>query len=242
MYHAGPEVYALVKELGCDSVEVAADENSDPEEMRKVLDQARGLGLKAIFHPAVWPFDRARVRALALRHAGHPAIAYWYLADEPDFHGAAPEEVRALADCLAREDPGTPTYTVVSPLNYGRKPESCLPFIPSRWFDIRGKAYGAYRDAADVIGVDHYGSPSKVRSHLRRHVFPKLKGRRWWAIVSLNQSPEDLRRSLATFLEGEPSGIMYYAFSESGWGFDLREHPEIQRALKEINAELRRRP
>ncbi len=234
MYHVPQGSYEMVKSLGIDTVEVMG-EDVGTEELVKRLDAVKAAGLKALTGIYKWPFEPLKILPTINALANHPAVSYWYIIDEPDLHEVKPDTVRQINQFIHLSDIAKrPTFITISDLNYGPK-RSNKAAVPA-------KAYGAYRDTADIIGVLRYGEPRKLRTYLKGYVFREFEGRRWWAVISLAQKPADLKKSVEFFLEGRPTGILYYAFSDEDKFFNLQEKPEIQEALREINFTIRGLP
>ncbi|MBI2071072.1 MAG: hypothetical protein HYT79_10790 [Elusimicrobia bacterium] len=234
MYHVPADAYPLVRELGIESVEVGADNGRSREDVVKQLDAAHAAGLKVFAGVYGTPFDSLKVLPAVESIKNHPAVTFWYLIDEPDMHGVKPDIVKEINRFVHTTDlQARPTFITLSDLNYGPKKPNGIT--------VRGKSYAHYKDAADIIGVIRYENPRKLRIYLDAYVFPEFDGQRWWAVVSLNQKPKDLKKTVELFMKGRPAGILYYAFADEGWNFDLRQKVQLQRVLREINAMLRGR-
>ncbi|MBI4368896.1 MAG: hypothetical protein HY547_01560 [Elusimicrobia bacterium] len=232
MYHVPPDAYAMVKSLGIESVQVPLHAISSKEEAEALLAETGKNGLQVFFGIYEKNFDSRQILRSVELYKSRSEITYWYLADEPDIHQIEPDTIRQITQFIRISDPKKrPTFITISDLNFGPKDGDKV--------NIRGKAYSAYKDVADISGILKYDSPKKLRIYLDSFVYPEMAGKRWWAIVSLNQQPEDLKKSVDLFMEGQPAGLLYYAFADDSWGFNLRERTDIQEALREINAKLR---
>ncbi|MBI4669367.1 MAG: hypothetical protein HY747_09350 [Elusimicrobia bacterium] len=235
MYHVPQDAYQMVQGLGIEAVEVMVQNDQSRENIMQSLDLAQKSGLKVFFNISAGSFETLKILPRVEFFKKHPAISWWYIVDEPDINNVEPDIVVEIGRFIHTSDQGRrPTFITLSDLNYGPKDMEKIK--------IRGKSYSYYKDAADVIGVLRYENPRKLRIYLESFVFPEFKGRRWWAIVSLKQSPKDLKKSVELFLKGKPAGILYYAYVDEGWLFNLKDKPEIQKALREINYALRGKP
>ena len=113
--------------------------SSGTDHLRKYLDEAARVGLKAVVHtPALWfgkGGDKKLTEAVsALRD--HPALLGWYLIDEPNLKrkGTAPADLARLYALMQKLDPYHPTFTVY-----------CRP-----------EEFAAYKDTHDVFMCDPY--------------------------------------------------------------------------------------
>lgn len=235
MYHVPDDSFAMVKELGIDMVQVSIEYATAAAVVRDKLDKAQSLGLETFFGVYRFPFEVPDAITQIQTYVRHPGIKYWYLIDEPDIHDVSPDFVRQLSEYVHLADyKKRPTFITLSDLNYGKKEEGKVK--------IRGKSYRHYKNTADTIGILHYGTPKEVRIYLKAYVFPEIEGKPWWAIVPLNRTPGDLKKIVEYFMEGKPQGIIYYAFADESWGFDLKQRQDLQQALQEINYTIKGLP
>ncbi|MFC1521559.1 hypothetical protein ACFL6Y_04040 [Elusimicrobiota bacterium] len=232
IYHIPKDAYPLAKELGFNAVHVYNDPRYSKKEIIEQIDYAESLGLKVLFEFKTGDFDIREIIGTIESYKHLTGITYWYLADEPDLKGIRPDMISALSKLVKNTDPKSrDTFIVVSPLR--------LKDRSLHKTGIHTRAYSYYKNSADIIGVNKYTTPRKLRDYLSSSVFPHCKGARWWAITSLRQTPRNLKKSVDMFLKGEPKGLLYYAYADSEWQFNLKDKKDIQDALKEINFKLR---
>jgi hypothetical protein len=89
---------------------------SNAEKTQRHLDKAHDLGVKVMLrHPGGWGYlgeHYDRRRHWVARFSQHPALAAWYLADEPELYGFTMQEVSKMAEVVKAADPHTVTTMV----------------------------------------------------------------------------------------------------------------------------------
>lgn len=179
---------------------------------------------------AAKPDTQSRLRALDR----HPAAWGWYLLDEPDLHQISPRRIRSQNQLLKR---------------FVRKPTVLV--LSS------GSAVEKYSSAADRVAVDWYpvpwGSVATVAREMRLARLGSQDGR-FIAILQAFDwnfaphfletdvplrapTPEELRCMTYLALMQGAGGIIYYAYTATGW--NLETNAPLHRAVLEVGAEIR---
>ena len=114
------ERYKAIAAAGMTYVLPAGDGRNDREVNRKILDTAQAAGLRAFLKdprmpPAITgvPDARQRLDAIVADYAGHPALAGYYLIDEPGATAFA--GLGEVAEYLRSKDPAHPAYVNLYP-------------------------------------------------------------------------------------------------------------------------------
>jgi hypothetical protein len=161
--------------------------------------------------------------------AGHPAIAAYFLADEPhvwDCPGA-PQDLRARHDLVKSLDPGPPTFAVIEPHSPGN------PYAP-------------YVGMVDVIGVERYpcswkngcvfskidDAVSLAEAAAVPHYWAVIQAHQddWYRLPTADELHEEFRHWRLSRMEG------YIVFAWEWAGTTLETHPELLDALRIENA------
>lgn len=210
----------------------------DPEYM----DAAARLGLGVIASPgsSAGPgFDAAKVRQTIGRWDRHPALAGWYLIDEPDLNEVPAEQVEMAHDTVKSAGAQKPTALVVA----------------------RGWNLAKFH-SADVLMVDFYPVgwiPVPAFFQHMRHgaTAARVGGRKFYAVIqsmdwgayqasepfpppfSPRPPTEEELRSMtwgARILGAD--GVLYYPYRDGTW--EMPRHPETWKALTRVVDEVRR--
>lgn len=208
---------------------------------RGYLDAARDAGLKVLASPGTMAgqaaFDCGQAREIIRRLDRHPALAGWYLADEPDLHRIAPAAIERAHRCVRATGSRRPTAIVL----------------------FNGNQAADYAGITDWLLMDRYPIPwmplADFGKHLRQARFAAGPGQRLFAVVQAfdwSRYPEWLPGRTAlraptydemramTFLARVhgATGLLYYCFDDGRW--DLRKEPEVWQGLQRVVAEVRR--
>jgi len=167
---------------------------------------------------------RSHVSAIA----GHPAIAGYYLADEPHVWDCptAPAQLKARAALVRSLDPGPPTVLVIK----GHAP---------------GNPYAPYVGTVDIIGADPYPCShahgcdmSKIDDAIR--LLHEAGVPRYWGVIqafadsyyrmpTVEELREEFRRWRGSRMEG------YLVFSWAWRGETLENHADLIECLRAEN-------
>jgi hypothetical protein len=126
------ERYQQVKEAGFTFIMPDGVGGNEPELQRKILDTAQQVGLKAFIDDQRMPRAikgneqnaKRAIDAIVADYASHPALAGYFVTDEPGVAGFA-----GLAEVFAylkEKDPNHPAYTNLMP-NWARPEHTGLP-------------------------------------------------------------------------------------------------------------------
>lgn len=201
------------------------------EATEQELDQIKERELKAIVD--ISGFDQRSLILLVNALKSHPSIAIWKIADCPDAKGISPDTVKSIAEFLRLTDSlKRPTFAVVSDRTYA--PENAL------YPKIHGKAYNAYKNTVDILGIQQTASGKELEAYLGKYVTADLREEQWWAVTPINHSPELLKKNLRCFFEAGAHGVIYFSdkggFSAYTW---LREQTRLQENLKIFHGQLK---
>lgn len=206
------------------------------------LDAAYAAGLQVLASPGTMAgqaaFDCRRAGEIIRQVDRHPALAGWYLADEPDLHRIAPAEIERAHRCVRAAGSRHPTAIVL----------------------FNGNQAADYAGITDWLLMDRYPIPwmplADFGKHLRQARFAAGPDQRLFAVVQAfdwSRYPDWLPGRTAlrppTFEEMRAmtflarvhgaTGLLYYCFDDGRW--DLRKEPEVWQGLQRIVAEVRRR-
>ncbi len=135
---------------GYDYIEAAQVNTVEVYPDRGLLDEVQQAGMRAFIWLGGWSNDTCRfdyddnkVRALVTRVAGHPALAFYYIGDEPSagYCPRGPAAFRARTALVHGVDRKTPTFTVISAWD-----EQLQEEFP----------YGHWVGTTDILGLDIY--------------------------------------------------------------------------------------
>jgi hypothetical protein len=176
-----------------------------------------------------WEKSDDSVRSHVGAIAGHPAIAAYYLADEPHIWDCPnlPGQLKARSRLVKSIDPGPPTFVLIEPHSPGN------PYAP-------------FVGTVDVIGADRFPCShsngcdmSKIDEAIR--LLDDAGVPRYWAVIqafadSFYRMPtaDELRQEFQHWRASRMEG--YLVFS---WAFardSLERHPDLIDVLAEENA------
>lgn len=154
----------------------------------------------------------------------HPAIAAWYVCDEPDHSQwtVPPPEMRLASSLLKKNDPNHPTWTVV------------MPWADSNLYQ--------YADTVEILGSDVYPIEDEKRHPLtmvaektdvlRRAVKDK---RPVWLVTQShrNLKPADVYALTYLGVTHGANAIIYWNY------FDVREDAKMWKTMVQISLELK---
>lgn len=216
--------------------------------MERALDVAGGAGVKLM---ASCPELRADPEAAAARLKGHPALAGYFLTDEP---GAdAFDELGDWARRLRAADPGHPCYvnllpTYASPAQLGTATyaEHLDKFLEK--FPASFLTFDHYPILGDKLRVDWHENLALVSAAARRAGIP------FWAFaLSVAHAPyrvatvDNLRLQVYTDLAFGARAIEYFTYwtpVTTQWNFNTApietdgRRTEVYDRVKQVNAEL----
>jgi hypothetical protein len=217
------------------TVEVYADRGS--------LDGLQRAGMRGFVWLGGWSNDTCRfeyddrtARALVRRVSGHPALAFYYIGDEPSagYCPRSPAAFRARTALVHSEDRRTPTFTVIS--SWDEKLQEEFP-------------YGHFVGAADILGLDVYpcaldwecdyesidGAIAEAqRVHLGRYyAVLQAFGDDFYRMPSPAELHEQFNHWRHSRMEG------YLVFSWDYGDSNLGERPDVVDQLGRDNASLR---
>lgn len=205
------------------------------------MDEAARLGLQVVATPgsSAGPgFDPAKVREAVRRWDRHPALAGWYLVDEPDLNGVPVEEVERAHETVRAAG--------------GRKPTSLVVY--------RGWNLAKFH-SADVLMVDFYPvgwiPVAAFFQHMRHGTTAaRVGGRKFHAVIQAmdwgayrevfpfpppfhpRPPTEDELRSMtwgARLLGAD--AVLYYPYRDGHW--EMPRHPETWASLTRVVQEVR---
>jgi hypothetical protein len=222
--------FAVIRDMGFNLVAGLANQ--------PYLDAARGAGLRVLASPNTGAgpnFNAQAVRQAVAQYDGHPALWAWYLVDEPDLQGAAPELIEQAQRFFKRLAARKPTALVL----------------------CQGAAALDYGNIADITMIDRYPIAWLPLANFGQHVrLTRLalgKSRPLIAVIQCfdwsyypallpvgeRQRPptyEELRCMVYCALAERANGLFFYAFDDGRWR--LGEHPETRQALERVVREI----
>ncbi len=225
--------YDAVATRGFNLVEVSPSRGS--------LDALTARGLRGFVWLGGWDnttctfeYGDQRVHNLVAAIAGHPALQFYYVGDEP-YYSACPEGPAAYRQRTAlihSIDSGTPTYTVIAAWDEGANEE-----FP----------YGHWVGAADILGLDIYpcvrGDPVCDFGLIDRATAKaaQVGVRRYYGVIQAFQddyyrlpTPAELHEEFAHWRPSRMEG--YLVFSWNYAGSSLEAHPDLLLRLGQENA------
>jgi hypothetical protein len=189
------------------------------------LDRASAAGLRVI------PYIRQDCIPVEVAEAADKDIFAWYLMDEPDLNAMPPEQYRALAQTLRRQDKERPIFLTV--------------WAPDRYDD--------FISSADILAANPYPirSMDPVENHLQsvartldmacatagnRPVWVILQA--FWAepIWARNPTPPELACMAHLALNHGATGVIYFSYNSGDK--TLPEHVELWKAITGLNARI----
>ncbi len=191
-----------IQRVAADGFNLIVNGGRDPLYLRR----AEAAGLKVI------PYIRHDHMAADVARVGRsPAVAAWYLQDEPDLNEMPPETYAELADLLRDEDPARPIYlTVWSPAHYERYVDEADIFAPNPYPIIHEnpdlndlRIVGAVLDAARRAAGD-------------RPVWAILQAFHAEPVWPRQPAPEELRAMVFIALNHGASGVIYFSWKSGG--------------------------
>jgi hypothetical protein len=222
--------FSIVREAGFNLITGPAD--------GPFLDAAKAHGLKVMAAPGASAgpgFQSGPARRAIQRYDAHPALWAWYLVDEPEMTGVAPEYVLAANRFLKSLG--------------ARKPTSLVLY--------HATAALSYVDAADILLIDRYPIPwlplADFPKHLRlarsaagknHPLIAVIQAFDWAATPNLlpqerhlrPPSYEELRCLTYCALVTGANGLFYYAFDNGPW--KMEEHLDTWYALHTVIQEV----
>lgn len=211
IYHAAPDQYPRLKEIGLNTVHFWTWYG------KKGMDAARAAGLRVLFEmnwkgPQVC---RDNVKA----YGDHPAMLMWYILDEPTENSEG--QALELRDAYHAADTNHPTYLA-----------SCRPDLfglQSGWCDVFAHdPYGGPQNCADWM------AKAAMATCGRKPIVcvpPSFGG----------ESNGVLRVTAYLAVAHDARGIIWYPWCQVGGGpvgIGLKNHPQEQEELKRIVSEL----
>jgi hypothetical protein len=208
---------------------------------RPYLDAAHRAGLRVLASPhtsAGSNFNAQAARQAVAQFDDHPALWAWYLVDEPDLQGAAPELIERAQRFLKNLPARKPTALVL----------------------CQGAAALDYANIADITMIDRYPIAWLPLANFGQHVrLTRLalgKSRPLIAVIQCfdwsiypallpvreRQRPPtyaELRCMVYCALAERATGLFFYAFDDGRWR--LSEHPETRHALEKVVQEINAR-
>ncbi len=223
----------LIAAQGFNLVEVGAD--------RSLLDALGARGLRGFVWLGGWDnrtcsfeYSDQRVRSLVAAIAGHPALGFYYVGDEPYFGAcpSGPAAYRQRTALIHSIDSRTPTYTVIAAWDGGANEE-----FP----------YGHWVGAVDILGLDIYscvrGDPVCDFELIDRAVAKaaQVGVRRYYGVIQAFQddyyrwpTPAELHEQFTRWRRSRMEG--YLVFSWNYAGTSLEGHPELLTQLRRENS------
>jgi hypothetical protein len=208
----------------------------------RYLQAANALGMKVLGAPCqlVPPkFEKDKAWRSLRRYDSHPALWAWLMAEEPDLHLVAPQEVRAWRQFLGCAQTRKPTALVIfqgySALDYGHLTDVILvdrypiPWLPLANFGQHVRAarlaVGLQKPLVSVIQAfdwTYYPEQLQGQSNLRPPSWQEIRCMTYCALAE------------------RADGLLYYAFDDGRW--QMQAHPDTWTALcavlREVNERL----
>lgn len=205
---------------------------------RGYLEAASQHGLKVLASPGTSAgprFDEMSARRTISAFDAHPSLWAWYLADEPDLNGIAPEQINQAHRFLKSLPAHKPTALVLS---------SALLAPP-------------YASIPDIVMIDRYPIPwlplANFGQHVRLARFATGKEKPLLAVVQAfdwSHYPEllpgeknlrpptypELRCMTYLALALRANGLFYYAYDDGRW--KMTQQPRTWESLKKVAAEV----
>jgi hypothetical protein len=210
----------------------------DPEYM----DAAARLGVGVIATPgsSAGPgFDAAKVRETVRRWDRHPALAGWYLVDEPDLNEVPPAQVILANDTVKAAGAGKPTALVVyRGWNLARFHSAdilMVDFYPIGWIPVpaffKHMRHGA--TAARVGGKQFHAVIQAMDWQVYEDQF------RFPPDFSPRPPTEDELRSMTWGARAlGADAVLFYPYRDGRW--EMPRHPATWQALTRVVQEVRR--
>jgi hypothetical protein len=207
---------------------------------RGYLQAAQRCDLKVLATPGTQAglrFDEQAARRAVLAFDPHPSLWAWYLVDEPDLNGIAPELVSKANRFLKSVPARKPTALTLS------------------------SAFAAphYADIPDIAMIDRYPISWLPLANFGQHVrLTRLAAGKTKPLLAVIQAfdwsyypellPGETNQRPPTFLELRcmtylalalrANGLFYYAFDDGRW--KMSDHPKTWEALRKVVAEVHR--
>jgi hypothetical protein len=190
------------------------------------LSRAAACGLRVV------PYIRTERMAEDVRNAqGAGPLFAWYLFDEPDLNGMAPEEYRRLSRALRDLDPARPIFlTVLSPRRYEEYAGECDIFATTVYPVRRAE------EQENNLWPVAWATAAACRA---------ARGRPVWSVVQAffaaptwerNPTPEEARVMAFLALNHGASGVLYFSY-KSGHK-PITEQTELYDGIVNLNAQL----
>jgi hypothetical protein len=180
-----------------------------------------------------WEHDDAWIRAHVAPIAGHPAIAGYYLADEPLVSACpgAPAAMSARSQLVKSLDPAHPTFIVVQ-VTDGQQQFLYAPWVGS----VDVLAFDVYPCSTARAACD-YGKIDAAVAAAERAGVP-----RYWGVIQAFQGDNYYRMPTAAevgeqfdhWRRSRISGYLVYTWSYQGVSLD--SYPDDQAALRAANS------
>ncbi|MEY2787618.1 MAG: hypothetical protein RLZZ34_761 [Verrucomicrobiota bacterium] len=206
------------------------------------MDAAARLGLGVIASPgssAGSAFDEALVRRTVRRWDRHPALAGWYLIDEPDLNEVPAEQVELARDTVKSAGAQKPTALVVARgwnlAKFHTADVLMVDFYPVGWIPV----------PAFFQHMRHGATAARVGG---KQFYAVIQSMDWGAYQSVEPFPPPFSPRPPTEAELRSmtwgarllgaDGVVYYPYRDGSW--EMPRHPETWKALTHVVQEVRR--
>ena len=206
------------------------------------MDAAARLGLGVIATPgssAGKAFDAAKVRETVRRWDRHPALAGWYLIDEPDLNEVPAEQVELAHDTVKAAGARKPTALVVARgwnlAKFHTADLLMVDFYPVGWIPV----------PAFFQHMRHGATAARVGG---KRFYAVIQAMDWGAYQAVEPFPPPFSPRPPTEAELRSmtwgarvlgaDGVVYYPYRDGSW--EMPRHPETWKALTRVVQEIRR--
>ena len=206
------------------------------------MDAAARLGLGVIASPgssAGSAFDAAKVRETVRRWDRHPALAGWYLIDEPDLNEVPAEQVELARDTVKSAGAQKPTALVVARgwnlAKFHTADLLMVDFYPVGWIPV----------PAFFQHMRHGATAARVGG---KQFYAVIQSMDWGAYQAVEPFPPPFAPRPPTEAELRSmtwgarllgaDGVVYYPYRDGTW--EMPQHPATWKALTNVVQEIRR--
>jgi len=204
--------------------------------------QRRGIGVMMAFDRMMaMRADLASIRTRVSALRGHAALRAWYLMDEPDIHGARPEDLQKVYGAIKELDPEHPVVMTISDHERIGEYESACDVVMVDTYPISPYppicvAPAIERALEQTEGRKPVWSAVQVHNNDLHHV---LRGDELASLIDPPRPPTLAEVRCMTFLSlaHGASGIIFYAYDAWKYG-KVYDDPALYKGIRELAGEV----